>query len=434
MKKIEKNDNTLTLINDKIDKLNSCKKQSVFTYSYVDKNGNIEEKTIVNKDKIIIGRSDNCDIVVNDTFISNKHCELIKCLDSTYLIKDLNSKNGTYVNNTRINEAQCSEGDIINLANNNIIIGESIDNINKFNETNFMYGLSYNSRRLFNEIKKLSISDAPVLITGESGTGKELTARLIYNFSSRNNNPFVAVNCGALNENFIYSELFGYERGAFTGALNDKKGAFQLANNGVLFLDEIGELPLSLQSYLLRVLETSIVKRLGSEKEEPVNVRIISATNKDLITEIKNGRFRADLYYRLAVLSVNCPPLRKRIQDIPLLVNYFMNEIKNKSERKIITTEAFEKLELYEWPGNVRELKNFVQRLCLKVEKNIITSKDVLQILNESAHSNDYYEKLDIIDSIIKNSGNISITARQLGIPRTTLRDRVKKILKNPDR
>lgn len=227
-------------------------------------------------------------------------------------------------------------------------------------------------------IQRVAETDARVLILGESGTGKELVARAIHELSHRSKGPFIEVNCAAIPGELIESQLFGHEKGAFTSAIKQRKGDFELAHGGTLFLDEIGDMSLSAQAKVLRALQENKIMRVGGEKEIPVDVRVIAATNKNLEIEIHEGRFREDLYHRLAVIIIEVPPLRERKEDIPLLVQHFTREISEqygKKEKKF-SPEAIEKLQSFDWPGNIRELRNVVERLLILGEQTI-TAKDV---------------------------------------------------------
>jgi DNA-binding NtrC family response regulator len=242
-----------------------------------------------------------------------------------------------------------------------------------------LIGQSSVMKKLFADIDNIAPTDSTVLIRGESGTGKELVARAIHQKSKRLNDPFVAVNCAAIPENLLESELFGYERGAFTGAMERKLGKFELADGGTLFLDEIGCMSLPMQSKLLRVLEDRVIERIGGEKGVPVNVRIISATNIDFDQHIKENKFRHDLYYRLNVIPLNLPPLRERKDDLPLLIDYFLKKFNTLLNKKIssFSPEAMKALKIYNWPGNIRELQNLVERVVV-LSHNPIISKEEL--------------------------------------------------------
>jgi len=237
-----------------------------------------------------------------------------------------------------------------------------------------MVGESEPMQHVYHLVEMVAASDVTVLLTGESGTGKELVARAIHHQSSRSNGPFVTVNCGALPENLFESELFGYEKGAFTGALTTKAGRFELAHGGTLLLDEIGELSLKSQVDFLRVLETKEFRRLGGTKVVTVDTRIIAATNRNLAEAVKQGDFREDLFYRLNVVPIKLPPLRERGDDIPLLVETFLPEFcaQHQREPKDVSREAMRLLRLYAWPGNIRQLRNLLERLVVTVREQMI--------------------------------------------------------------
>ena len=242
-------------------------------------------------------------------------------------------------------------------------------------------------RHVFDTIKRVARSVTTVMIRGESGTGKELVARAIHDQSPRRNRPFIGVNCAALPESLMEAELFGYEKGAFTGASVTKEGRVELANRGTLFLDEIGTLPPSLQSKLLRVLEERSLVRLGGKKPIRIDFRLLTATNEDLEELVRENRFREDLYYRINVVPVFLPPLRERVEDIPLLVSYFLQiySAANRLTTKRISDEALQALKRYPWPGNVRELENTVQRMVLMTDDELITVKDLPGDILQSA-------------------------------------------------
>lgn len=298
------------------------------------------------------------------------------------------------------------------------------------------------SRTIKNAIevaKKLATSDTTVLIQGESGTGKELFARAIHCASSRQDRAFIALNCSAIPTHLIESELFGYEKGAFTDAKAPKKGMFELADKGTLFLDEIGDMDLSIQAKLLRAIETKSFKRLGGVKDITVDVRIISATNKDLKKLVEKGAFRDDLYYRINVVPLIIPPLRKRKEDIPLLVDHFIMTISRdlKKEVKGIEKEALEYLIRYDWPGNIRELKNVIERMILLTNDKILKKEFIPVELMESSTNTDtdQYTSLElekvekelIIKALSLAEGNQTKAAQALSISRDALRYRMKK-------
>jgi sigma-54 specific flagellar transcriptional regulator A len=248
-----------------------------------------------------------------------------------------------------------------------------------------MVGLSPAIREVFRKISLYAPTDAAVVITGETGTGKELVARGLHDQSLRNDGPYVAVNCSAISEELLESELFGHEKGAFTGALRSHRGRFERADGGTLFLDEIGDMPLHTQAKLLRVFEAGVIERVGAEGETRIDVRIVAATNLPLEKAVGQGRFRADLYHRLSVLRIHLPPLRERTEDIPVLVAHFLRLFSRKYQRRIhrLTPEAVELLQSYLWPGNVRELRNVLERVFVETQSEVIGARAFREWIRE---------------------------------------------------
>jgi PAS domain S-box-containing protein len=291
-------------------------------------------------------------------------------------------------------------------------------------------------------LESVSQTDSSVLITGESGTGKELAARAIHLNSPRRTGPFIAVNCSAFVETLIESELFGHEKGAFTGAVKAKTGRFELAQGGTLFLDEIGDLSLAVQTKLLRVLETHEFERVGTNKSIKMEARIIAATNKNLSDEISAGRFREDLFYRINIINIHLPPLRDRMDDLPLLVNHFINYFNKKLNKKIkqFSSSAYELLLEYSWPGNIRELENAIEHCFILCSGEIIQKEHLPKRLRELKHFNIdqsrnqnrknllEVEKGLIISILTNNRGNRKKTAEELNIDPSTLWRKMKKL------
>jgi len=294
-------------------------------------------------------------------------------------------------------------------------------------------------RRALNAVGMVAPTDSAVLIQGETGTGKELIARAVHDQSSRRHEPFVTLNCAAIPSGLLESELFGHERGAYTGALNSAVGRFQLAHQGTLFLDEIGDMPLELQPKLLRVLQEQEFERLGSTRTIRVDVRIVAATNRDLFKMVEERRFRADLFYRLHVFPIALPPLRERVDDIPLLVWHFVRKFAERMNRQIdiVPEQAIEALKQHSWPGNIRELQNFIERavilssgpvLCaplgdLKGSGGSQTSAARLTLAD--AERSHILEVLRQVDWVV---GGHRGAAVRLGLPRTTLLHRMHKL------
>lgn len=297
------------------------------------------------------------------------------------------------------------------------------------------------------QIMRVAPTNASVLVTGANGTGKELVARSIHYYSQRHNKAFVAINCAAIPEELIESELFGHEKGAFTGALSQKKGKFDLADGGTLFLDEIGDMSLKTQAKVLRILQERCFERVGGTRLVSVDVRIIAATNKELNDEIRMGRFREDLFYRLNVVPFRAPALRERVDDIPLLVQHFVNLFYRKEGRepKLFQSDALDMLRQYHWPGNVRELKNIVERILIMTPGRTITSQDVPDLhgghfepdcpcpsldgaLAQSTlrSAREEFEREFIVQKLEENDWNISRTAEIIELERSNLHRKIK--------
>lgn len=308
-------------------------------------------------------------------------------------------------------------------------------------------GIYSNNKRLleiFEILPDLSRSDASVLLQGESGTGKELFAAAIHNLSYRKNNPFIIVNCAALPENLLESELFGYIKGAFTDAKQNKPGRFQLAHQGTLFLDEVGDIPLSLQAKLLRVVEEKSFTPLGGTHVVKVDVRIISASNRDLEQMVTAGTFRRDLYYRLNVVKLEIPPLRERPEDIPILIQHFISQFNRKTFRNIegVSTNYLEILKNYKFPGNVRELENIIEHAFVMCRGNTIRRNHLPSYLSRAPQNQEnpmgsverifnQMEKETILKVLAKHKGNRSTAAGELGMHRTTLWRKLRRIALN---
>jgi two-component system nitrogen regulation response regulator NtrX len=306
----------------------------------------------------------------------------------------------------------------------------------KIIEQHSISGNSKSVKNLKQQISVVAPTDSWVFIKGENGTGKELVARTIHQLSLRAERPFIEINCAVIPEHLIESELFGHEKGSFTGATSKKIGKFELAHGGTLFLDEIGDMSMITQAKILRVLQEKQFQRVGNTRIFKIDIRVIAATNKNLEYEIKNNRFRKDLYYRLNVVPVLVPPLRNRKDDIPLMINTFMEEAiaRNKSKKKIVTLESIEILKNYKWPGNVRELKNLIERLAIMIQNDVIkvenipfpytlhnkeiTKYNLDSFLNfESLEEATMAFKVEFVRRIMKKNGNkIDITAKSIGV------------------
>jgi two-component system nitrogen regulation response regulator NtrX len=301
-----------------------------------------------------------------------------------------------------------------------------------------MVGDSFVMRQLREQVAMAAPTNGRVLIYGENGTGKELVARTIHAMSRRRNQPFVEVNCAAIPEELIESELFGHVKGAFTGAVADRKGKFEAATSGTIFLDEIGDMSIKTQAKVLRVLQEQVTEPVGSTSRVQVDVRVLAATNKDLKAEIRSGRFRDDLYFRLNVIPIFVPPLRERTEDIPLLAEHFVAEfaLEYGSSAKTIDPRAMTRLQNYQWPGNVRELRNVIERVVIMAPGDLITERDLAFLSGDAAAdkpedasvpavplytARDQFERDYILRELANQQGNISKTAEVLGVERSNL-------------
>jgi len=317
----------------------------------------------------------------------------------------------------------------ISLKVENEVLKETLTNLENIED---IIGRSPAMQKVLHEVASIAQSSSSVIISGESGTGKELIAKAIHSNSSRKYFPLVSVHCGALSESILESELFGHEKGAFTGAILNRKGRFEMANGGTIFLDEIATISTKMQIELLRVLESKTFVRVGGNKEITSDFRVICATNKDLKKMVENGTFREDLYYRLNVVSIDVPPLRERIEDIGLLVDYFIKKYCKAMSRNLVTVDsaALKRLENFEFPGNVRELENMIERAIVIGNGKEIRLKDLpiaKELINSNVESLDELEKKHILQILNKYDWNISRSAKALKVDRVTLYNKIKK-------
>jgi DNA-binding NtrC family response regulator len=317
-----------------------------------------------------VGTHPSNELQLTDPTVSRFHCRF-SLENEVCRVQDLGSTNGTYLETQGGEPCRIRDADVA--PNTRVRIGNSILRVRSLQPTaedqvpawpayGSLIGTSISMRRLFALLERVARADCNVLALGESGVGKELVAAEIVSHSARKDAPFVVVDCGAISPNLVESQLFGHAKGSFTGADRDRVGAFEAANTGTVFLDEIGELPLDLQPKLLRVLENGEVRRVGETQTRKSDVRVIAATNRDLEREVNRGRFREDLFYRLSVVTVHVPPLRERKQDIELLIANFLDTLGAKGARQLFTADVIRELSEHDWPGNVRELRNYVER------------------------------------------------------------------------
>jgi DNA-binding NtrC family response regulator len=338
---------------------------------------------------IRIGARRGNDVVLSDTQVSGLHCE-IRLDERGYRLRDLDSTNGTFVTGLRVNDVYVPPGALLTIGTTRLRfqpLGESVEvALSPRQSFAGLIGRSVQMREMFARLEKLATSDATVLISGETGVGKELVAESLHEHSPRVSGPFVVLDCGSIPQNLIESELFGHERGSFTGAISSYAGAFERAHRGTMFLDEIGELPLAMQPKLLRALERKEVRRIGGSRTIQVDIRVVAATNRDLGVEVNRGRFREDLYYRLAVARVHVPPLRERPEDIEPLIEHFLSITPNADGARL-APETVELMMKHDWPGNVRELRNVIERALLLSEPPIAPMGDAAMASSSGARA-----------------------------------------------
>ena len=356
--------------------------------------GTIEE-LVFEQEVIRIGAMDDNDLVLADDTVSRYHCRIYQ-ENNAYVLDDLSSTNGSFINNVRIKDAYLKPGCAVTLGKTNLRFNTFDEKVEirpvEGDQYGEIIGADERMRKLFGILDRIAPTATTVVIEGETGTGKEVVARTIHHKSSRAEQPFVVFDCSAIPQNLIESELFGHEKGSFTGAIMARQGVFEMANGGTIFLDELGELSLELQPKLLRVLETREVRRVGGHRSLKVDVRIIAATNRKLEEEVRAGRFREDLFYRLSVVRLFLPPLRDRKNDLPLLIRHFLRTgsyNRDPSGIQRLTTvspDATEALAAHDWPGNIRELLNVIERACSFAEGDSIQLSDLPTQLLGSGH------------------------------------------------
>jgi len=320
---------------------------------------------VISSDVIRVGKADDNDLTVTDETVSRVHFEIVRDAKG-YLLRDLGSTNGTFLDGAEIKEAYIRAGSVISAGASELKFTPFEERIeilpSEKEQLGPMVARSGVMREIFGLIERIAKTDATVMIEGETGTGKDMIARTLHEMSHRADGPFIVVDCGAVAGTLIESELFGHEKGSFTGAVSGRQGAFELANGGTIFLDELGELALDLQPKLLRVLEQRELRRVGGSKTLKVDLRVVAATRKDLRNEVDKGKFREDLYSRLNVVPIVSPPLRERREDIPLLVSHFFSKLAPPGKAPQLSDTAAAALQAHDWPGNVRELRNVIER------------------------------------------------------------------------
>ncbi|MCE9666688.1 sigma 54-interacting transcriptional regulator [Myxococcus stipitatus] len=388
------------------------------------------------------GKDPSCELVLQDRFASSKHLKVTR-RDGLFQVTDLRSTNGTWLGPVRLFEAEVPLPTTLRVGETELVLEAAASGARK--EVATFHGIIGNDaavKGLADLIERVAPSTAAVTILGESGTGKELVARALHECSPRANRSLIPVNCAAISKELIESELFGHEKGSFTGAANARKGAFEEADGGTLFLDEIGELPLDLQAKLLRALESGEIKRVGASRPINVDVRVVAATNVDLLAAAREGTFREDLYYRLCVIPLHLPPLRSRKGDVPALAEHFLKLYAPRGQTVRFSGAAVERLQGHAWPGNIRELRNVVHRALLFRKGPVIDAGDLSfdqEINKETGIAvpelppgmtlEQMLEKLErqIVEAALRRyNNNRERVARELGVARSTLFKRLK--------
>lgn len=407
----------------------------------------VQRVVVQDGDMCRIGSHASNDLVLDDPLVSRFHCRLER-IGTRWRLLDVGSLNGTQMQGVRVRDADLSLPDCC------IEIGDSLVRVTEGRSVSQMTvpvwpsfgsiaGTSMVMRRLFALLDRVARTDSTVLIEGESGTGKELIASEIVRRGSRADRPLVIVDCGAISPQLIESELFGHVRGSFTGADRDRVGAFEAADGGTVFLDEIGEMPLEMQPKLLRAIESREIRRIGENKARKVDVRVIAATNRKLEREINHGRFREDLYFRLSVVTVRVPPLRERLDDIPILVHVFLRALQAQDRASLFTPSVLSDMARYDWPGNVRELRNYVERTvvlesAVPAARRVVTPSSPPAAsaatinLDESfkdakARLVEDFERRYLTALLQWAQGNISMAARKAGVDRMYLHRLVQR-------
>ena len=394
---------------------------------------------------VLIGADDSAHIVIEDEYVSRRHCQLVPGEDGM-LLRDLQSTNGTWIGDIRVLEALLPAKCTFSVGGVDFDF-EALPPAKTIEPPESFFGMIGHHPSIL-AVQRLMTRMAPldetVLVTGETGTGKELAVRALHQLSGRTDEPFVVVNCGAISADLIESELFGHQKGAFTGAATKRSGAFLSAGTGTIFLDEIGELPQSLQPKLLRTLDSREIKPVGSDRSRQHSARVITATNRDLAALVSDGAFRADLYYRLSALPIRLPPLRERREDIPLLVDYLLAESKVSVR---LSGAACDALMYYFWPGNVRELKNVLtstlcyhpeihqtgvlneEQLMLEGPGALLRQKAIAPAAPKSYHGQTLQEtEVELIQEALSHyGGNKRLVSKALGISKSTLYDKLKR-------
>jgi transcriptional regulator with GAF, ATPase, and Fis domain len=418
------------------------------------------KELVIERERVTVGRSVICDLQLTDKAVSGTHFEVVAS-EKGVILRDLGSTNGTYAGDLRIQEVWVKPGAVIRVGQSRIqfepIKGMVEIDLSKDERFHDLVGKSVRMREIFATLEKVAGTELTCLVRGETGTGKELVAKAVHDGSRRASAPLVVQDCSAIPKDLIESTLFGHEKGSFTGATDRHRGCFEQADNGTIFLDEIGELDVALQPKLLRVLENREIKRVGGDRTIPVNTRVVAATNRDLRQMVNEGTFREDLYYRLSVVQIELPSLRERPEDIPLLaksflVNFCERRFPGEQKEFTIAKDAMARLMGYPWPGNVRELKNTIERAASLADEMELTVTDMMPTsqrtpahsMPSGANAEQYVEddvpfkeaKQQVVDAfeasylkalLEKHNDNVTRSAQAAGLTRYHLRELAKR-------
>jgi transcriptional regulator with PAS, ATPase and Fis domain len=386
----------------------------------------------------LLGSDNSCDIHVIDPYVSAMHCVLERRADGSLLVRDRESRNGTFIDGNVVEGAELRVGSYMVVGRTTLVAVAAAPGAERPKAIELLRGRDPVTRGAIELGLKAAQTECSVLIVGETGTGKDLMARLVHESSRRSRGPFVAVNCGAIPRELIGSELFGHEKGAFTGASDTRDGYFVEANGGTLFLDEIGELPLEMQPHLLRVLETKMVRRIGGQSERAVDVRIVAATNRIDGLGTESGHLRTDLYHRIATMVLSLPPLRERLTDIVELVQAVLAESEPEFGAKTIAPDGWQALSTYAWPGNVRELRHAVTR-AVTLGGDVLGARDFfpnfqlrglrLPTATEVDRTLVPYQAMlrASMEQALQTHGTIRAAALSLGMPKSTFADKARQ-------
>jgi DNA-binding NtrC family response regulator len=387
----------------------------------------------------VIGSSPSCDFVVEDPYVSGRHCVIERRVNGTVVVRDSDSRNGTFIDGNPVEAAELRVGSYLAVGRTTLVAIAALGSDRRRRALELLRGRDPGLRTTIDQAQRAAPTDCSVLILGETGTGKDLLARVIHESSRRASGPFVAVNCGAIPRELVASELFGHEKGAFTGAADGRDGFFVEADGGTLFLDEIGELPMELQPHLLRVLESRRVRRVGGQVERQVDVRIVAATNRVDGLGTDRSRLRADVYHRLATVVLSLPPLRDRMSDLGELVDAMLVELAPEHGLKTVSSEGWEALASYTWPGNVRELRGAVARAVALGGQDLGPLDffpDIGHAQRRHAQATPSLTTLDLppyhtvlrgaMEQALMKHGTVRAAAAAIGMPKSTFADKAK--------